>query len=655
VWYTGRVLLPHVPDHQPIAVDTETSGLFVDGDPGKAPRARVSVVSAAWRDEAGRLIEQVWPFDQGWLEGKPGRCAWSPRGRAGWFPLPPQPLWRCQKTGQMADYESGEHNLPAEDLAPLLAWLKRHPLLMHHAKFDCHILAAGHRLVPDTGLDLSGSVVWDTQHGSGLIWPLEPSSLKPTAKRLWGEEEGDWQVAIEQERKKQGKGLTWRYDLLTWPVLGAYAGRDANQTYRLWEHQTACAEEGAVPRHFEQVRRMELELMQVLFAMERRGVGFDRDAAWAEHDKLVVLLDEAKERLPFKATDPGARKYFGVPSIAGDVARELAKSSDPEIASAAQLWIQVKSLQSAQAKWYRGWPAATGTDGRLRTNYRQMRIESDRPGGRTGGAISGRLSVERVQLQAIPHLHQIPPGLVPVRKLFRPKPSHDNWELDISQAEVRVATSITRCRGMLEVLTAGTDVHGQTASLVFDTVPGDPMWDQYRAVAKRLTFATIYGAGVRTLREQILLFTGVDYSESETRSLKARYDDTFPEFKRGMWEAQARVDVGMGGCGYLTMRVTGRRRTFGYGERTHKAFNAVIQGTVAELMKLWMIEIERDYPGLMLLQIHDSVVLEVPLGEEYVLDKIQDRGAELFRSKLVEIGAMDVPFKLDRKRWSDAS
>jgi DNA polymerase I-like protein with 3'-5' exonuclease and polymerase domains len=144
---------------------------------------------------------------------------------------------------------------------------------MHHAKFDCHILAAGHRLDSGTGLDLTKSVIRDTQHANGLIWPLESSSLKPTAKRLWGEEEGDWQIAIEQERKRQGKGLTWRYDLLTWPVLGAYAGRDANQTLRLFEYQKDAAEEGAVMRHFEEVRQLELDMMRVLFAMERRGVG----------------------------------------------------------------------------------------------------------------------------------------------------------------------------------------------------------------------------------------------------------------------------------------------------------------------------------------------------------------------------------------------
>ena len=647
------MLLPPVPEYEPIAVDTETSGLFIDGDPGKAPRARVSVVSAAWRDEQGRLQEQVWPFDQGWIEGKPGRCAWAPSGRWGWYPLPPQPHWRRTLTDQFDDYEDPAYNLPIEDLPVLLSWLSRHPLVMHHAKFDCHILAAGHRLDSGTGLDLTKSVIWDTQHANGLIWPLESSSLKPTAKRLWGEEEGDWQIAIEQERKRQGKGLTWRYDLLTWPVLGAYAGRDANQTLRLFEYQKDAAEEGAVMRHFEEVRQLELDMMRILFAMERRGVGYDKEASLVEYQKMVRLIAEACEMLPFKPTDPGARAFFGVESAAAPVIRELVAQGN-EVAA---LWQRIRKMQSAKDKWYRGWAGATGPDGRLRTNYRQGRIESDRPGGRTGGAISGRLSVERVQLQAIPHIHHIPEGIVPVRKLFRPREGTDNWELDISQAEVRVATSITRCEPMLAALRSGKDLHGETARMIFGLEEDHPQWPEFRGVAKRLTLGTIYGAGVKTLKEQIRLFLGLDYTLSEVKALKDQYDQTYPQFKRGMREAMWRADVGLGGSGYLTIKVTGRRRTFGYGERTHKAFNAVIQGTVAELMKLWMLWIEANYPGVMLLQIHDSVVLEVPLGEEHIIDKIQEVGCAIFHDRLMEIQSnpLDVPFKIDRKRWSDAA
>lgn len=659
------MLLPLVPETVPIAVDTETSGLFVDGDPGKAPRARVSVVSAAWRERStGRLQEQVWAFDQGWLWGKPGRCGWSASGKAGFWPLPPMPVWRRELLGHLpgpvgfradSDYDDGSINLPQNDLGVLLDWLAQHPLIMHHAKFDCHIAAAGHRLDSATGRDLSRSVAWDTQHANGLLWPLESSSLKPTAKRLWGEDEGDAQLAIQRELKRQGKGLTWRYDLLTWGCLEPYAARDASQTYRLWEYQREVIDEGAHPQHFEDVRLLELRMFRTLFDMERRGIGFDKEAAYEEYLALKDKIDEARDALPFRPTVPGAQAHFGVPSVAKDVMRDLALSPSEDVARDARQWITYQGYLSAAAKWYRGWPAATGHDGRLRCNYRQMRIESDRPGGKTGGAISGRLSVERVQLQAIPHAHQIPTGIRPIRQFFRSKPDHDNWSLDISQAEVRVATSIAKCGGMLEVLLAGTDVHGQTATKVFGVKPGDPTWEAMRAVAKRLTFGILYGAGIDTLREQIRLFTGIEYGRNDTRALKKRYDDEFPEFIRASHQAQWHADKGLGGRGFLTFRVTGRRRVFGYGERTHKAWNAMIQGTVAELMKLWMVEVNEQWPEWLLLQTHDDLVLEVPHGQEDELDKIKTLGINTFRDRLVAIGGLDVPFKIDQKRWTDAA
>jgi DNA polymerase-1 len=263
------------------------------------------------------------------------------------------------------------------------------------------------------------------------------------------------------------------------------------------------------------------------------------------------------------------------------------------------------------------------------------------------------LSVERVQLQAIPHAHQTPPGVPTIRTFFRAKPGHGLYELDISQAEVRVAASVARCQGMYDVLTGDSpDVHGSTATRVFGVKPGDEDWEQLRSVAKRLTFGILYGAGVRTLRDQIKLFTGIDYSESDTRAMIDQYDDAFPELRRASRRAQRKADRGMGGVGYVELKVSGRRRYFGYGERSHKAFNAVIQGTVAELVKMWMLKVEQAHPGMMLLQIHDSVVLEVPVSQrDEVVHSAGSIMQGMFEQRLVDIGGLRVPFDYDWKQW----
>jgi DNA polymerase I-like protein with 3'-5' exonuclease and polymerase domains len=72
-------------------------------------------------------------------------------------------------------------------------------------------------------------------------------------------------------------------------------------------------------------------------------------------------------------------------------------------------------------------------------------------------------------------------------------------------------------------------------------------------------------------------------------------------------------------------------------------------------MKLWMVEVNERWPGWLLLQIHDSLVLEIPNGQEDELDKICDLGVQIFNERLVAIGGLDVPFAVDRKRWADAA
>jgi len=387
-------------------------------------------------------------------------------------------------------------------------------------------------------------------------------------------------------------------------------------------------------------------------------------------ERLRAEMDRVESGLPY---NPGkldeVRKFYFAPEEEGGLGLIPLKMSDktnvPSV-DEAQIRLFVQSgrpwakeydewshCKSALGKWYRGWADRTGTDGRLRTSFKQCAIAEERAGARNGGTISGRLAVGRVQLQAVPHNSQLPRVVadIPVRSLIGARRGHTLYEMDLPQGEVRIATVIVNCTAMWDVVDSGLDLHGENAKRIFGITEDDPEFDDLRGVAKRIVFGTLYGAGVRTLRQQILEYTGIDYSENETRAAKEAFEKTFPEFPQVSRRIQRKADRNLGGPGYVTL-IDGRRRWFGPDEYSHKAFNAVIQGGLAQSGKTWMIETERKVPGIQVLAIHDSIVVEVPDNDEghRMAQQVADIGKQVYERDY-GIRGRKMSFDIIPKRW----
>lgn len=713
----GEWLFKHFPKGDVIALDTEASGLHVDGDWSSdasdcAPPARVSAVSMAWREKGNELVTVAMAFDQGKIAGKPGR--WSHELDA----FEQHPEWP----------ESQPYNFTEADWQALLDWLKGKRIKMHNTKYDCHIMNVGHRLYGQ-GVDLTGQVNWDTMGCQQVTEPLQRSSLKPTGERLWGESSRDEEKVVLDALKKLGVGLTKRYDLLDWADLGPYAGKDAELTLRLSEHQDDLIEEGRIPELDAGLVIDELRLSKLLFKMELRRVGLDAPGMRDEVKKMLDAIKVIEKELPFEASINAAKRYFFGPACEGGLALVPVKVSDvcqkctfnrakgkqrkntkkelchgdhswtPSLdgevverlvsdgVEAAIQWQHLANMESALSKWYRAWPykAVETPDGwRIMTNFRQGKVESDRKGMRDGGAISGRLSAERVQLQGVPKEYRIPSnvrGIKPKKDgtpgLLQAKQGYQLWEIDASNAEVRVAAWASQCKALAAVINSGVNIHdGNTVALFGDMLaasfPGGwsadlhakevngkgeevfqlakhPEWEMYRDLSKIGVFSEIYGAGVRTMTAQFSKGLGKVVPERVAREFKAALNEAYPELKRTAKRAQAKADKGMGGCGYVRL-VNGRRRVFGWAERTHKAFNAVIQGGVAEAMKMLMLLIEDKHPGILINQVHDSVWVEVPdLFADLIVEEIQEMGAKLF-TELFSTEDLPINFKFDAKQ-----
>lgn len=604
----GLLDLPDLPVGSTVVVDTETSGLHADDG------ATVSVVSVAWMDEEGSIQGRAWPFDQG-TNNKPG-------------------------VAQQTIFDAP--NLAPGEFAQLLDFLERHWLVFHNAKYDLHMLRTGTRFTP--GRCLAHRLLWCTMLGNKELDPTHPVNLDESTTRLGLTGQGTKKGKADTLKKhlahlrKQHKlkGRSGRYDLAAWEAIEPYATNDAILTMALFLNQQERIEQGEHTR-----MDLEMRILKLLYAMEVRGVGFDVGRCMDAAQILQQAKSEVAARLPFKPTDAGAIEYYfgrlGLlpyevtektkkPKLTEQIRAKMVKDGIEHIAD----YDHYCKLDTALSMWYEAYPNATGSDGRLRTTYRQAAVVSD------------RFSVERVNLQAIPHDYRLPAEVEPVRKMFVAKDGHGVYELDLGQAELRVATRSAKCARMRELIEQGADMHGQTAKDLFGVTESSPTWAKMRNVAKRGNFSFIFGVGWERFKADLFNTTGVEVSEDEAKHIVSEWRKLYPEYGRAIWRAQKKAEQ----VGHVRLAFGGRRWFRAY-EDTHKAFNQHVQGSIAQLVKHWMLAADEAWPDTLLLQIHDSLIVELPL-------LVAERGV----TEIAEIGAQlgtnefKITMVVDSKQWA---
>lgn len=204
------------------------------------------------------------------------------------------------------------------------------------------------------------------------------------------------------------------------------------------------------------------------------------------------------------------------------------------------------------------------------------------------GTISGRLSASKPPMQAIPVRDEV----YKVKDVFVARPGKRLIEADYGQAELRVGSHYAQDKVMSEKLTRGADIHTETAEE--NGIPRD--------AAKRMNFSVIYGIGKRKLAERLKI------KESIAGQYLDKYHARYPGFRR----LYRRCESIAQDRGYIRM-FTGRLRRFNVKEAyTHKASSNLIQGSVAEMMRLAFTKCAKTFgdSARPLLQVHDSIIFE---------------------------------------------
>jgi len=462
------------------------------------------------------------------------------------------------------------------------------------------------------GFELKGNI-YDTMLANYVIDPDGKRSMDMLSMKYLNYQP----VSIETLIGKKGKAQQTMRDV---PVeqVKEYAAEDADVTLQLKHSFEPLLDKKSVRRVFEEV---ENPLVPVLLDMEFEGVGLDVNFLKDYSKELELDIRKSEENVYRHA---GVTFNIGSPKQLGEVLFEIMKiDSGQKKTKTGQYATGEDVLQKLRNKHqivedilaYRELTKLKSTyvdalpglinprTGRLHTFYNQS------------VAVTGRLSSNNPNLQNIPIRTERGRE---IRKAFIPR-SKDYCLIsaDYSQIELRIVAAISGDENMTTAFRDKKDIHTATAAKVYGVEEKDVTYDMRRA-AKAVNFGIIYGQSAFGLAENL----GISRSDAKTiidnyfkqySSIKAYMDRSINFAKEHGY-----VETVMGRKRWLKDIYSANFTVRGYAERN--AINMPIQGTAADMIKLAMISIHRELEKRnmrtkMILQVHDELVFDVPVGE----------------------------------------
>ncbi|HEM2820670.1 TPA: DNA polymerase I [Streptococcus suis] len=480
---------------------------------------------------------------------------------------------------------------------------------------------------------------FDSRLAKYLLSTVEDNSLT-TIANLYG------QTSLVPDEAVYGKGA--KLDLPEREIFFPHLARKVQVLIETEEPMLTKLEEN---RQLDLLFDMELPLANVLAKMEIAGIKVEAETLKAMQSENEVLIDQLTKEIyelagqEFNINSPKQLgtilfEEMGLPleytkktktgySTAVDVLERLAP-----IAPVVSKILEYRQITKLQSTYVVGLQDAILEDGKIHTRYVQDLTQT------------GRLSSTDPNLQNIPvRLEQ---GRL-IRKAF--VPSLENSVLlasDYSQIELRVLAHISQDKHLIEAFQQGADIHTSTAMRVFGIEKAEYVTPNDRRNAKAVNFGVVYGIS------DFGLSNNLGITRKEAKAYIDTYFERFPGIKNYM-ETIVREARDKG---YVETIYKRRRelpdinsRNFNvrnFAERT--AINSPIQGSAADILKVAMINLDKALTeaGLatrMLLQVHDEIVLEVPVAE---LETVKAMVKETMESAI----SLSVPLIADENEGS---
>ena len=479
---------------------------------------------------------------------------------------------------------------------------------LEHQPIKTYDFKRGKVLLARKGIDLPPAT-FDSRLAKYLLSTVDDNALT-TIAHLYG------QTSLIPDEAIYGKGAK-----LALPERDVFFPHLARKVQVLLETEAPMLAKLEENQQSDLLFEMELPLANVLAKMEIAGIKVKVEtlkAMQAENEVLIEQLTKEIYELAGQEFNINSPKQLGtilfedmgLPleytkktktgySTAVDVLERLAP-----IAPIVSKILDYRQITKLQSTYVIGLQDAILEDGKIHTRYVQDLTQT------------GRLSSTDPNLQNIPvRLEQ---GRL-IRKAF--VPSLENSVLlasDYSQIELRVLAHISQDQHLIEAFQQGADIHTSTAMRVFGIEKAEDVTPNDRRNAKAVNFGVVYG----------ISDFGLSNNLGISRKAAKNYIDTYFERFPGIKNYMENIVREARDKGYVETLYKRRRelpdinsRNFNvrnFAERT--AINSPIQGSAADILKVAMINLDKALTdaGLstrMLLQVHDEIVLEVPMAE----------------------------------------
>ena len=490
---------------------------------------------------------------------------------------------------------------------------KNIPKYTHNGKYEYLVLK-------NYGIELR-NIAFDTILAAMLLYPGEKLGLKDLVRKYLNFEMTTYENVTGIGRKQVN------FREVGIEASTQYASADADFTLRLTNYfRPQIKEEKLENLYYE----MELPLQIVLGKMEFTGVSVDVPYLQNLEKEFALELDNRQKNIfelagePFNINSPKQLSGILFTKLKLPIIKKTKTgiSTDSSVLeqlrkdySIAEELMRYRELDKLQNTYVKALPRLVNIrSNKIHTSFNQTIVAT------------GRLSSTNPNLQNIPVRSK---EGIKIRKAFIPsKPENCIMSADYSQIELRIMAHLAQDENMIQAFLQGQDIHSSTASVVFN-VPLIEVTKELRQQAKAINFGIVYGISAYGLARNL----GI--KPAEAKLIIDNYFAKFPKIKEFIDKTidfayrNEYVQTEFGRVRKILEMHIGSQSKMG--ERI--AVNTRMQGTAADILKIAMIDIQKEMEdkklkSRMIIQVHDELVFDIDSNEKEIMLKLVKEGME---------------------------